>query len=204
MLELRNLCFQYPDQSEEWRFHFSVAAGHCLAVRGASGTGKSTLLNLVAGFLEPKSGEILWNNQAIHNLPAWERPVTSVFQEHNLFEHLDVFTNIGLGLHPGMKLSPEQQSAIEQGLEQTRLGGFGARLPGELSGGQRQRVALLRAILRRKPVLLLDEPMTGLDPDARAIIRALLLQEKASGITLILASHDEEDRKILADSNWNL
>jgi len=204
MLELRNLCFQYPDQSEEWRFHFSVAAGHCLAVRGASGTGKSTLLNLVAGFLAPKSGEILWNNQAIHNLPAWERPVTSVFQEHNLFEHLDVFTNIGLGLHPGMKLSPEQQSAIEQGLEQTRLGGFGARLPGELSGGQRQRVALLRAILRRKPVLLLDEPMTGLDPDARAIIRALLLQEKASGITLILASHDEEDRKILADSNWNL
>ncbi|ERP92702.1 hypothetical protein Q666_10370 [Marinobacter sp. ES-1] len=204
MLELRNLCFQYPDQSEEWRFHFSVAAGHCLAVRGASGTGKSTLLNLVAGFLAPKSGEILWNNQAIHNLPAWERPVTSVFQEHNLFEHLDVFTNIGLGLHPGMKLSPEQQSAIEQGLEQTGLGGFGARLPGELSGGQRQRVALLRAILRRKPVLLLDEPMTGLDPDARAIIRDLLLQEKASGITLILASHDEEDRKILADSNWNL
>lgn len=204
MLELRNLCFQYPDQSEEWRFHFSVAAGHCLAVRGASGTGKSTLLNLVAGFLVPKSGEILWNRQPIHNLPAWERPVTSVFQEHNLFEHLDVFTNIGLGLHPGMKLSPEQKSAIEQGLEQTRLGGFGARLPGELSGGQRQRVALLRAILRRKPVLLLDEPMTGLDPDARAIIRDLLLQEKASGITLILASHDEEDRKILADSNWNL
>ena len=204
MLELRNLCFQYPDQSEEWRFHFSVAAGHCLAVRGASGTGKSTLLNLVAGFLAPKSGEILWNNQAIHNLPAWERPVTSVFQEHNLFEHLDVFTNIGLGLHPGMKLSPEQKSAIEQGLEQTGLGSLGARLPGELSGGQRQRVALLRAILRRKPVLLLDEPMTGLDPDARAIIRDLLLQEKASGITLILASHDEEDRKILADSNWNL
>jgi thiamine transport system ATP-binding protein len=204
MLELRNLCFQYPDQSEEWRFHFSVAAGHCLAVRGASGTGKSTLLNLVAGFLAPKSGEILWNNQAIHNLPAWERPVTSVFQEHNLFEHLDVFTNIGLGLHPGMKLSPEQKSAIEQGLEQTGLGGLGTRLPGELSGGQRQRVALLRAILRRKPVLLLDEPMTGLDPDARAIIRDLLLQEKASGITLILASHDEEDRKILADSNWNL
>jgi len=204
MLELRNLCFQYPDQSEEWRFHFSVAAGHCLAVRGASGTGKSTLLNLVAGFRAPKSGEILWNNQAIHNLPAWERPVTSVFQEHNLFEHLDVFTNIGLGLHPGMKLSPEQKSAIEQGLEQTGLGGFGARLPGELSGGQRQRAALLRAILRRKPVLLLDEPMTGLDPDARAIIRDLLVQEKASGITLILASHDEEDRKILADSNWNL
>ncbi len=204
MLELRNLCFQYPDQSEEWRFHFSVAAGHCLAVRGASGTGKSTLLNLVAGFLAPKSGEILWNNQAIHNLPAWERPVTSVFQEHNLFEHLDVFTNIGLGLHPGMKLSPEQQSAIEQGLEQTGHGGFGTRVPGELSGGQRQRVALLRAILRRKPVLLLDEPMTGLDPDARAIIRDLLLQEKDSGITLILASHDEEDRKILADSNWNL
>ncbi len=204
MLELRNLCFQYPDQALEWRFHFSVAAGQCLAVRGASGTGKSTLLNLVAGFLTPSSGEILWQGHPIHTLPPWQRPVTSVFQEHNLFEHLNVLTNIGLGLHPGLKLTGEQKAAIEQGLEQTGLGGFGARMPGELSGGQRQRVALLRAILRRKPVLLLDEPMTGLDPDARAAIRTLLLAEKANGITMILASHDEEDRKILADSNWNL
>lgn len=78
-------------------------------------------------------------------------------------------------------------------------------MPGELSGGQRQRVALLRAILRRQPLLLLDEPMTGLDTETRKILYAMLLEEKArGGITMLLASHDEEERRILADSHWNL
>lgn len=204
MLDVKDLRFRYPGQPQQWVFNFSLAAGQCLAVQGASGSGKSTLLNLIAGFLEPDAGEIFWQQQPIHTLPPWQRPVTSVFQEHNLFEHLDVFTNIGLGLHPGLKLTQAQKQAIGKGLEDTGLDGFASRMPGELSGGQRQRVALVRAILRRQPILLLDEPMTGLDPDARNAIRALLLQEKANGITVILASHDEEDRKVLADSYWNL
>lgn len=204
MLELQNLCFSYPGQETSWQFQFSVPEGHCLAVHGASGSGKSTLLSLIAGFLNPSAGQTLWNGKAIDQQAPWQRPVSSVFQEHNLFEHLDVFTNIGLGLHPGLKLSTNDKHAIEQALERTGLGGFARRMPGELSGGQRQRVAVIRAILRRQPLLLLDEPMTGLDPQARHELHAMLLEEKANGITMILASHDQDDRKALADSRWNL
>ncbi len=204
MLEVNQVSFRYPGVTTGWQFGFSVAPGQCVAVHGASGTGKSTLLNLIAGFLKPDAGSICWQGQAIHGLPPWQRPVSSVFQDHNLFEHLNVATNIGLGLHPGMKLTNDQKNLIEYNLDRTGLSGFGDRMPGELSGGQRQRIALVRAILRRQPVLLLDEPMTGLDPKARHTLRNLLLEEKARGVSLVLASHDEEDRKILADQVWNL
>ncbi|OEY67428.1 ATP-binding cassette domain-containing protein [Marinobacter sp. X15-166B] len=204
MLEVRQLTFAYPEQSEPWCFDFQVPPGQCLAITGASGAGKSTLLSLLAGFLRPASGSIRWRGEALESLPPAERPVTSVFQEHNLFEHLDVHTNIALGLHPGKKLSAGQHREIDAGLARVGLPGFGKRMPGELSGGQRQRVALLRSTLRKQPLLLLDEPLTGLDDQAQAVMRTLLLEQKAAGVTLILASHHEEDRQVLADRNWNL
>lgn len=204
MLEVRDLIFAYPGQLRPWHFDFSVAPGTCLAIHGASGSGKSTLLNLLAGFLEPLSGDIRWQGESLVRRPPWQRPMTSLFQEHNLFEHLDVMTNIGLGLHPGLKLTAEQQLAITQGLQEVGLAGLGKRMPAELSGGQRQRVALLRAMLRSEPVLLLDEPLTGLDDEARQLMRKMLLKSKAAGSILILASHDEEDRSVLADNVWNL
>ncbi|MBK1887755.1 ATP-binding cassette domain-containing protein [Marinobacter sp. DY40_1A1] len=200
MLEVKNLVFSYPDQESPWNFHFTVEPGQCIAIHGASGSGKSTLMNLLAGFLEPQSGDILWQDESLRQQAPWQRPFTSVFQEHNLFEHLNVETNIGLGIHPGLKLTPENQQAIEQGLDSVGLEGFGKRLPGDLSGGQRQRVALLRALLRKKPILLLDEPLTGLDSEARDLLRQLLLDEKARGTLIVLASHDKEDRQLLADS----
>lgn len=204
MLEIDQLCFQYSPNGTQWRFNVTLPKGQCLAIQGPSGSGKSTLLSLIAGFLAPDEGQILWEQHPIHTLSPWQRPVTSVFQEHNLFEHLDVFSNIGLGMHPGLKLNPDQRKAIDSGLERTGLSGFGTRMPGELSGGQRQRVALLRALLRRQPILLLDEPMTGLDPDTKAILYAMLLEEKRRGVTMLLASHDDEERRTLADIHWNL
>jgi len=204
MLEVKNLVFAYPDQEAPWNFQFSVVPGQCIAIHGASGSGKSTLMNLLAGFLEPQSGDILWQGQSLRHRAPWQRPMTSVFQEHNLFEHLSVEANIGLGIHPGLKLTPEGQQAIEHGLQSVGLAGFGKRLPGDLSGGQRQRVALLRTILRQQPVMLLDEPLTGLDSDTRDLLRQLLLEQKALGSLIVLASHDEEDRRILADSVCSL
>ena len=204
MLEIRELQFRYSRQTPAWDFNLTVSPGECLAVQGASGSGKSTLLALVAGFLHPQHGDILWRERPIQGQKPWQRPVTSLFQEHNLFEHLDVFTNIGLGLHPGLKLTGQQNRAIEQALVRTGLAGFERRLPGELSGGQRQRVALIRTILRRQPLLLLDEPMTGLDPDTRAELHRMLLEEKQQGVAMLLVSHDPEDRKALADRHWNL
>ncbi|MCK0165380.1 ATP-binding cassette domain-containing protein [Marinobacter sp. S6332] len=204
MLEVRNLVFAYPDQESPWNFDFTVEPGQCIAVHGASGSGKSTLMNLLAGFLEPQSGDILWQDKSLRHHAPWQRPMTSVFQEHNLFEHLSVDANIGLGIHPGLKLTPRNQQAIDEGLQSVGLDGFGKRLPGDLSGGQRQRVALLRAILRQQPVLLLDEPLTGLDSDARDLLRQLLLDQKARGTLIVLASHDDEDRRILADNIYKL
>ncbi|MDO6442221.1 MULTISPECIES: ATP-binding cassette domain-containing protein [unclassified Marinobacter] len=200
MLEVQNLVFAYPGQETPWNFQFSAEPGHCIAIHGASGSGKSTLMNLLAGFLEPQSGDILWQGKSLRHAAPWQRPMTSVFQEHNLFEHLSVTANIGLGIHPGLKLAPEDTQAIERGLDSVGLSGFGQRLPSDLSGGQRQRVALLRAILRKQPLMLLDEPLTGLDREARDLLRQLLLQQKAQGALIVLASHDEEDRRILADS----
>ncbi|MGO1463380.1 MAG: thiamine ABC transporter ATP-binding protein [Marinobacter sp.] len=204
MLDVKNLVFAYPNQSVPWNFNFTVEPGQCIAIHGASGSGKSTLMNLLAGFLDPQSGDILWQNKSVRSHAPWQRPMTSVFQEHNLFEHLSVETNIGLGIHPGLKLTQENRQAIERGLQRVGLGGFEKRLPGDLSGGQRQRVALLRALLRKQSVLLLDEPLTGLDSEARGLIRQLLLEQKAHGTLIVLASHDEEDRRILADSVFSL
>lgn len=204
MLEVKELTFRYPETETIWRFTFGVDHGECIAINGPSGSGKSTLLNLLAGFLTPESGTIRWENRLLNELPPWERPVTSLFQEHNLFEHLDVQTNIGLGIHPGLKLTRTQTEAISHGLVSVGMTGFERRMPGDLSGGQRQRVALLRALLRDQPILLLDEPLTGLDAEARTQLRALLLRHKAAGKVLVLASHDQEDRKILADKLLNL
>jgi thiamine transport system ATP-binding protein len=169
-------------------------------IQGVSGSGKSTLLNLLAGFLPADHGSIRWSHQELTLLPPWERPITSVFQEHNLFEYLNVADNIGLGLHPGLKLSSTQKIKIAVALERVGLAGMGKRRPAQLSDGQRQRVALLRG----QPLLLLDEPLTGLDPYARHILHGLLLEQKREGVAMILASHDEEDRQVLADKVWSL
>lgn len=204
MLEVKNLVFAYQGHQTPWNFQFNAEPAQCIAIHGASGSGKSTLMNLLAGFLEPHSGDILWRCSSIRNCPPWQRPMTSVFQEHNLFEHLNVETNIGLGIHPGLKLTEEDHRSIKHGLKSVGLDGFGKRLPGDLSGGQRQRVALLRAILRQQPVMLLDEPLTGLDSDIRDLLRGLLLEQKHQGRLIVLASHDLEDRRILADHTCNL
>lgn len=204
MLDVRNLTFSYSPDQKPWTFSFRLEPGQCIAIQGPSGSGKSTLMNLLAGFLSPGSGDILWAGTSLLDAKPWERPMTSVFQENNLFEHLDVATNIGLGIHPGMKLSPVQRQAVEDGLKQVGLAGLGKRLPSELSGGQRQRVALLRAMLRNQPLLLLDEPLTGLDSDTRSLLRSMLLDYKSHGTAIVLASHDDEDRQLLADIVWNL
>lgn len=202
MLEIDDLLFRYPGQPAEttgWRFKVSIQEGECVALTGPSGCGKSTLLNLVAGFLTPAGGDIRWQGQSLGPLPPWERPVTTVFQEQNLFDHLTVAENIGLGLHPGLGLSKTPWSQIKAALEGVNLGGFGNRKAENLSGGQRQRVAVVRALLRPQPILLLDEPMTGLDDENRAILQGQLQQARDQGKTLVLVSHDSRDRQALAD-----
>src|SRR5690606_10209232 len=123
-----------------------------------SGAGKTTLLNLVAGFEKPESGRILIGGRDVTLLGPAQRPVSMVFQENNLFAHLSVEKNVGLGRSPSLRLKEADRAAIHDALARTGLSGKQKRLPSELSGGERQRVALARVLVRDRPVLLLDEP----------------------------------------------
>ncbi len=182
------------------RFSLSVTQGEQIAVLGPSGAGKSTLLNLVAGFLIPASGTItIAGEDHTHTTPS-QRPVSMLFQENNLFTHLTVRQNIGLGLNPGLKLNRDQQHKLEQIAETMGLESLLARQPEQLSGGQRQRVALARCLVREQPVLLLDEPFSALDPALRQEMLALVQDVcRRQQLTLLMVSHSVEDAARIAE-----
>jgi thiamine transport system ATP-binding protein len=183
-------------------FHFdhSFSAGRITAIIGPSGSGKSTLLNLIAGFEAPDHGRILMDGQDVTGQHPGERPLSLVFQDNNLFAHLDLFTNVGLGLHPALRLSAEDRQAVSHALDRVGLSGFKTRKPGTLSGGERQRAAFARALVRKRPLLLLDEPFAALDPDLRHAMADLLVElHRESGNTVLLVTHDRAEVERLAD-----
>jgi ABC-type thiamine transport system, ATPase component len=182
-------------------FTFARAPGTVTAIMGPSGSGKSTLLNLVAGFLFPDSGLVAIEGRDVSRLPPATRGITMVFQDNNLFAHLDVRANVGLGLDPALRLDAVQERAVEEALARVGLAGYGKRKPGTLSGGERQRVALARAFARRKPILLLDEPFDGLGPGLSADMLSLMLEIRAEvGATVMMVTHDPDDAKAAADT----
>ncbi|ORM64069.1 thiamine ABC transporter ATP-binding protein [Pantoea rodasii] len=197
MLILNNLTYLY--QHLPMRFRFEAQPGERLAILGPSGAGKSTLLSLIGGFLPVSQGSLMINGiDHTRSVPS-ARPVSMLFQENNLFPHLTVQQNMGLGLHPGLKLTREQQQQLAAIAEQTGLAELLNRLPGELSGGQRQRVALARCLLRDRPILLLDEPFSALDPALRGEMLQLVRSVcEARNITLLMVSHSLEDAQQIA------
>ncbi|MFZ9036844.1 MAG: ATP-binding cassette domain-containing protein [Gammaproteobacteria bacterium] len=198
MLEIRRLEFGYADDARpDMVFDLDVAAGEVLSLIGPSGSGKSTLLSLIAGFLTPAAGQILLDGVAIEKLAAASRPVSIVFQQHNLFPHLDLYTNVALGIDPSLRLTPAQADSVNEALTRLDLAGLQSRKPGALSGGQRQRVALARALVRRRKILLLDEAFAALGPAQRAEMIGLvkdLVQE--NGMAALLVSHQPRDALI--------
>jgi len=177
-----------------------IAAGSTTAVIGPSGAGKSTLLAAIAGFIDPIAGRILWQGRDITLLVPAQRPVTLLFQEHNLFAHLSVEKNVGLGLRPDLRLDRSERAAVTGALAAVGLEGYGARLPRELSGGQCSRVALARALLRARPLLLLDEPFAALGPALRTEMLDRVAAIRAEqGATLLFVTHHPEDARRIAD-----
>jgi len=168
------------------------------AILGKSGSGKSTLLNVIAGFLRADSGTLQWHDQSLLHLPANQRPVTTLFQQHNLFTHLTVEQNIGLGISPELKLTTSDHEKIEQVLSEVGLQGYAKNSCTNLSGGEQQRVALARCLLREQPVLLLDEPFSALDESTRhemiELTKNVIQQHE---LCVVLVTHNRDDAQLL-------
>jgi thiamine transport system ATP-binding protein len=193
------VAFAYP-KGPEMLFDTVVPAGSLSAVMGPSGSGKSTFFSLIAGFERPQRGRIMLSGDDVTDRAPAARPISMVFQDNNLFAHLDVETNIALGIQPARRPRPEERDRIALALERVGLAGFAKRRPASLSGGERQRVALARALVRHRPVLLLDEPFAALGPKLREDMLALVGDLHAeAGLTTLMISHQPADARAVCD-----
>ncbi|WP_137157051.1 ATP-binding cassette domain-containing protein [Rhizobium sp. FKL33] len=186
--------------AREFRYRLHLQGAGLVAVTGPSGAGKSTLFHLLAGFEAPTSGRVLFGGRDITHEPPGRRPLTYVFQEHNLFAHLTLFDNVGLGINPALRLDAAARAQVSKALEAVGLAGFEKRKPADLSGGEKQRVAFARALLRKRPLLLLDEPFASLDETLRQDMGALVQSmQQSAPVIVMMITHDRSEIMRIAD-----
>lgn len=177
----------------------SVPAGARVAVIGPSGAGKSTLLGAIAGFVPLAAGELRWAGARIDGFRPGARPLSILFQDQNLFPHLTLWQNVGLGLDPGLRLSPPDRAKVDGALDRVGLAALGRRRPAQVSGGEQGRAALARLLLRARPLWLLDEPFAALGPAMRADMLDLAAGiASETGATVLLVSHAPGDARRFA------
>ena len=198
VLELRGVSKHYLTHRAVNSISLSIERGEFFALLGPSGCGKTTTLRLIAGFEEPSGGEIRLNDSNIHHLKPYQRNVSTVFQNYALFPHLTVQQNVEFGLQ--RKAESHIGKRVREVLELVQLAGKESRYPSEISGGERQRVALARSLVLAPDLLLLDEPLSALDPNLRKQVRAELKDlQRRVGITFLFVTHDQEEALSMAD-----
>ena len=200
ILELHRLTKRFGDFAAVDDLSLDIAAGEFLTLLGASGSGKTTTLRMIAGFEPPTSGEILMGGSPIAALPPFKRDINTVFQHYALFPHMSVRDNIAYGLRVRRVPAAEREERVTKALAMVKLDQLGARSPRQLSGGQQQRVALARALVNRPRVLLLDEPLGALDLKLRKEMQLELKHLQTDlGITFVYVTHDQEEALTMSD-----
>ena len=199
MLEVKDLAFSYAGTPPaEFSFNLIVAHGEIVVVSGRSGAGKTTLLNLIAGFLTPDRGRVICQGQDLAGMAPADRPLSMIFQDDNLFEHLTCRFNVALGLRPSLSLSKAEWQAVDAAMDELGILAVQRRLPRAISGGQQQRVALARALIRaewqNRKLLLFDEPFSALDPDTRVdCINRVKHLVANNNMAALMVSHNQDD-----------
>lgn len=181
--------------------HFDVTAGQKVAVVGPSGAGKSTLVGAICGFIDLRTGQLILAGRDITNAQPDARDMAILFQDNNLFPHLTIAQNVGLGICPALRLTSDETAQVHKALQRVGLTNFGSRKPSELSGGQQSRAALARALVQSKTWMILDEPFAALGPALRAEMLDLVAEvadETNAGIMMV--THAPEDARRIADS----
>jgi ABC-type Fe3+/spermidine/putrescine transport system ATPase subunit len=200
VLELADVSKHFAEHTAVDQVSFTIPRGAFFSLLGPSGCGKTTTLRLVAGFEAASSGLIRLNGERIDHLPPYRRNVNTVFQSYALFPHLTVQGNIEFGLRHASAVA-DIATRVRGVLEQLELSGKERRKPAQLSGGERQRVALARALVLSPDVLLLDEPLSALDPQLRQQVRQELRDlQKKTGVTFLFVTHDQEEALSLSDT----
>lgn len=205
MLKITDLKFQHQNADETYTYSMSVKPKEIVAIVGQSGSGKSTLLDLLAGFLPAKSGSIKLDENELIDQTVEARPISILFQNHNLFEHLSVQKNILLGISKTLKSTPEELDKVKTILKEVGLEKYEHTTVSSLSGGQQQRVALARVLIRREPILLLDEPFTGLDAKTRTTMLDLVKKiTDEHNLHTIMITHEMEDCERIANRVYTI
>jgi len=200
LLQVRAVAKRFGAHEVLKRISLNVAAGEFITLLGESGSGKTTMLRLIAGFEQPSSGEIWMNGARLDTLPAYKRRVNTVFQQYALFPHLNVRDNVAYGLRVTNVPSNEIDARVSGALRMVKMESFASARPATLSGGQQQRVALARALVNRPLLLLLDEPLSALDANLRKEMQSELKSlQREVGITFLFVTHDQDEAMALSD-----
>ena len=199
-VEMEAICAQFGEAVVLRDLSLRIEAGEIVSLLGPSGCGKTTLLRILAGLLQPSSGEVCFAGTSVLQLPPERRGAVLVFQKPLLFPYLTVGENIAFGLRMRKVPAREIQERVAEALGWVQLEGYQDRSPATLSGGQEQRVSLARGLVTRPRVLLLDEPFSALDESLRAEMRLLLRRlHRELGMTTLFVTHDQVEAAMVAD-----
>lgn len=201
IIELKNVAKSFDGETVLDHINLDVYEKEFITLLGPSGCGKTTTLRIIAGFVTPDTGDVMFDGVRINDVPPYKRHVNTVFQKYALFPHLNVYENIAFALR--LKKTPEEEiyERVEQMLAMVNLAGFEKRDVNLLSGGQQQRVAIARALINNPRVLLLDEPLGALDLKLRKDMQNELKNiQRKTGITFIYVTHDQEEALSMSDT----